>query len=192
MQNCVDRFFVNTFSFIPTDITTDIQTCCRYAEDADCKILQDFLVEEVLLKIVWYQYANVSTPSLGYDFSQDQGSASAVIMSVHLQPVLPLQVLDEVASNFVDVLILLGPEKGVLDAFWPGFQTACVGVLLDTSTENDARLARLGRFFSVLDVKVPEKEKSKNSWLLPNVIQPFVANAFPAIKNYVSLFSFLI
>jgi hypothetical protein len=153
--------------------------------------LQDFLVEELLLKIIWCQYANVASQSLTEDSSPDQDSAKAVTVSAHLQPVLPPQVSDEVASTIVDILILLGQEKDVLDAFWPGFQTACVGVLLDTSSENDARLARLGSFFSVLDVKIPEKEKPKHTWLLLNVVQPFVAKGFPALKNSVSLFCFL-
>ncbi|KAG0592544.1 hypothetical protein KC19_1G261500 [Ceratodon purpureus] len=160
-----------------------IKNAKRYAKDAECKELQDFLVEEVLLKLVWCQYANIASQSLVGDASLDQDSAKADIISAHSQLVLPPHVSDEVVNTIVDVLILLGQEKGVLDAFWPGFQTTCVGVLLNTSSENDVRLARLGSFFSVIDVKIPEKEKTIHTWLLLNVVQPFVVKGFSALKN---------
>jgi len=177
-----------TFSsllLILADIVTDLPCFCRYAKDADCKIFQDFLVEEVLLKIVWYQYANFASQTLLESSSQDQDFTNAVAKSAHLQPVLPSPVWDDVVSTIVDILILLGQEEGVLDAFWPGFQTTCVSIILDVSSENASRLARLGDFFSVLHAKIPEIEKTNNMWLLLNVVQPFVAKGFPAIRHSV-------
>lgn len=191
LQNCVDSPVIQNLFPHLTGITTDAQCCCRYAKDADCKLLQDFLVEEVLFKIVWCQYANAASRTVVENFSQVQHSASAVTKSAPLRPVLPPQVLDEVASMIIDILVVLGQDEGVLVAYWPGFQTACVDVLLDTSSENDTRLSRLERFFSLLDMKIAGKEKPNNPWLLLNVVQPFVSKAFPALKNSVSLFPFL-
>lgn len=144
-----------------------------------------------MFKIVWCQYANVASQNLLDKLSQDQDSTNAAAKSAHLRPILLPPVSDDVASTIVDILILLGQEEGLLDAFWPGLQTSCVGILLDKSSENGPRLARLGDFFSLLHEKMPEKEIRNNSWLLRNVVQPFVVKGFPAIRQSVSFLLFL-
>uniref|UniRef100_A0A7I4A3R4 E3 ubiquitin-protein ligase listerin n=1 Tax=Physcomitrium patens TaxID=3218 RepID=A0A7I4A3R4_PHYPA len=153
----------------------------RYAEATSDKLLQDFLVKEVLLKIVWCQYADLSCQIFA-ESSQDQDFASAVVKFPTSKSVLPRQICDEVAATIISILIPLSQE-GVLHAFWSGFQSSCVGVLLDTSSGNESRLARLGTFFSVLDVKIPNKEESSNTWVLLDVVQPFVGKGFSAIKS---------
>lgn len=170
--------------------STDILCCCRYAEATSDKLLQDFLVKEVLLKIVWCQYADLSCQIFA-ESSQDQDFASAVVKFPTSKSVLPRQICDEVAATIISILIPLSQE-GVLHAFWSGFQSSCVGVLLDTSSGNESRLARLGTFFSVLDVKIPNKEESSNTWVLLDVVQPFVGKGFSAIKSSVSFCLFFI
>lgn len=147
-------------------------------------------MDEVLFKIVWCQYANVASQNLLDKSSHDQDS-NAGAKSAHSHPVLLPPVSDDVARTIVDILIVLGQKEDLLDAFWPGLQTSCVNILLDKSSENGPRLARLGDFFSLLHEKLPEKENTNKSWLLRNVVQPFVAKGFPAIRHSVSFFLFL-
>lgn len=152
---------------------------CRFATDKAPKDLQDFLMEEVLLKMVWCCYLGVL----------DQESIPPSVVPKDGNVTLSQETSLEVVGVVVDIMVLLGQDDDVLDIFWPGFQSTGLKILHETSPENDAHLARLAEFFSRLDRKTNQTDRKQIVWPVRDAVQPFVAKAFPAIKSAVSLTS---
>lgn len=158
--------------------------------------LQSFLVKEVFLKIIWYNYLGVGGQVPFNNDSEEKTTASnGKILSRSIDfegkniasATVSENAAQEMAASIVDMMILLGQEEGVLDAFWPGFQYVCLNIVLDTSPDNQLRLIRVAKFFRLLDVKISRDEKTRENWPLQNAVQPLVANAFSALKPFVSV-----
>lgn len=139
--------------------------CCRYAVEEGVKVedFQDFLVHEVLLKILCYDYMGLQVEwprnKVRHMTHQSHPVSKADKDGVNqqLDSTLPVTVapsrgseyegrekltssthdrsLLEVGSTIVDIIIALSSyENQVLDTFWPEFHTLCLNIIEESGS----------------------------------------------------------
>ncbi|KAL2613161.1 hypothetical protein R1flu_024853 [Riccia fluitans] len=189
-----------------------VKNAKRFAEADRSDILefQIALIDGVLLKLLWYDYIGSSASQatqltvsttltssedgVSVEFKQTASTKAAERSSAEGKSLSSSTVTNEdyfrdICACIVDAIeSLSGGESGLLDTFWTEFQSNCLSIVQDSGRrwlsdrDKDTRISRIADFFVMLGSK-SLKSGSRDRWVVPTAVRPFISRAFPIIKS---------
>lgn len=170
---------------------------CRFAANESISVdsIQNFMIENVLLDILWkgYAFAGFQLPaeSLPHGVSVSKGDGHAKetpeISRKLERERYSSQFLEKLRMCITEMLgIISAKSKNLMFVFWKHFQNVCFEAVIDEEkhSAHSVRIGcvhRLSEFLSHLGKQLSSDESQK-PWFLTQAVRPLVAKLFPMVK----------
>ncbi|KAJ7543989.1 hypothetical protein O6H91_09G060900 [Diphasiastrum complanatum] len=180
----------------------------RYVdEESEMKILQFFLINDVLFKILWRNYTESRTfhshttdvksemsdgnwvsPSNTGGKSLVDGQVANQVAGTLLSLIVPLEFLEGLKTSVADILdFLAGQNVQLAIQLWPIFQQDFIRILeaklSKTLASEESSFTRMCEFLLWLRNRSNARDDIGKKWPLDNVVRPFVASTFQTIAS---------
>lgn len=178
-----------------------ISNAVRYTEKDDVlpEQIQYFMIENVLVKILWNNYAFAGMPlpdsiSVGLSANHETGfnAISDVTSADHgsVKEKFTDQFIKHLRTCIIDLLAAIALKStNLIGAFCTLFQDVCLQMViyegryhLQSSSEGPGCISRISSFFSHL-AELLSSNETHNQWLLNQAVRPLVAKLYPVVKS---------
>ncbi|GAB2242261.1 hypothetical protein Droror1_Dr00019036 [Drosera rotundifolia] len=159
----------------------------RYFDGEDAARFQKFLVENILVKLIWLDFLLYSGCGHGYDLSsgksgdilEDSQQSNDNILDAKSVPGY-WQDLGKCLIETISALYSLGP--GLLAPFYVVFEDTCIGELKETEQlKRPGNLVQLIRFMHLMEQHAIRKAEA---WPLDYLMGPLLEKCFPLIRSH--------